>query len=302
MHNQEENRKDMPNISYVFPNVTEIAQRGGLLERWETAITLGCDYIEIPADLIKNRTEIKKTALNLGGFLTKQAIDALYVKDRDIPTDLKYILHTEPSLTRNDGCGISHQAQLKWYDENWVEDFTEMIILVSQFFGVPAAAIEIHPGNRRNSFKGLVKSIIFILEKYSEQLKTEPIILIENRTGQFISKGSDILDFWSFLSTNYPGLNEKVGFILDVQQLYTVTKGNFIEELELIPSESLKGFHVHHKHKAPGLSDEIPWAQFFSKMACIDKSMIINPEIHHKNKVNDAIKFCEEMLHSRIKA
>ena len=52
----------MVKVSYVYPNVSGILQRGGLLERWKLAKKLGCTYIEIPADFIKNKTEIKKVA------------------------------------------------------------------------------------------------------------------------------------------------------------------------------------------------------------------------------------------------
>lgn len=43
-------------VSYVYPNVSGISQRGGLLERWEPAKINNCEFIEIPADFIKNKT------------------------------------------------------------------------------------------------------------------------------------------------------------------------------------------------------------------------------------------------------
>lgn len=88
-----------------------------------------------------------------------------------------------------------------------------------------------------------------------------------------------------------------MGIVLDVQQLYTVTKKNFLREFEMIPIEALKGFHIHSKHRVPDLSNEIPWEFVFDRIPNMDGNIIINPEIHHKNKVKDAIKFCEERLH-----
>ena len=41
-------------ISYVYPNVSGIQQRGGLLQRWQLAEEIGCSYIEIPAKTIIN--------------------------------------------------------------------------------------------------------------------------------------------------------------------------------------------------------------------------------------------------------
>jgi len=57
------------NVSYVYPNVTGIPQRGGLLQRLLLANKLGCKYIEMPADFIKNKTEITRTGLQIGVFI-----------------------------------------------------------------------------------------------------------------------------------------------------------------------------------------------------------------------------------------
>ena len=287
----------MVNVSYVYPNVSGIPQRGGLLDRWELAQDLGCTYIEVPADFIKNKTEIQKTGLDLGSFLDKQTIATLYKNDCNIPEKLKYILHTEPSLVRNTGYGIAHQAPLKWYDGVWLEKFACMLIAISRFFGTPPSIIEIHPGDKRNSFKDIIKSVKCLLDKCNNEFKTEPLILIENRTGQFISSGRDIYNFWKFMSKNNPELENNVGIVLDIQQLYTVTKKNFINEFGLIPVDALKGFHIHHKHRVPDLSNEIPWNSVFDRILNMENHIIINPEIHHKNKVQDAIKFCEKGLH-----
>jgi len=286
----------MVSVSYVYPNVSEIAQRGGLLKRWQLAEKLGCDYIEIPADFIKNKTEMKKTGLNLGDSLTEEAIVKLYQKDSSVPKELKYILHTEPSLIRHDRYGMSYQAPLKWHNREWQEKFVAMTISISNFFSMPATVIEIHPGYRRNSFQDIAMSTRLLLDRYREEFKVEPLILIENRTGQFISSGKEILYFWKFLSKKYPHLRRKMGIALDIQQLYTVTKKNFLKELEAIPLEALKGFHIHYKHRVPSPSNDIPWRPVFSKIANIKNNAIINPEIHHRNRVNNAIEFCQRML------
>jgi hypothetical protein len=68
-------------VSYVYPNVSGISQRGGLLERWRLAKNVGCEYIEVPADFVKNRREMELTRLSLGRPLTETAIACLYTKD-----------------------------------------------------------------------------------------------------------------------------------------------------------------------------------------------------------------------------
>ena len=67
-------------ITYVYPNVSELNRkgRGGLVARQVLAESTGCGLVEIPADFIKNRTEIKLTGLDFGSFLDDTAISALY--------------------------------------------------------------------------------------------------------------------------------------------------------------------------------------------------------------------------------
>ena len=92
------------NVSYVYPNTSDLNRggRGGLSVRFELAQSSGCEFIEMPADFIKNKTEIELTGLDLGCTLTKEAVVTLY--DPGSPSrNLAYILHTEPSLPRTDG-------------------------------------------------------------------------------------------------------------------------------------------------------------------------------------------------------
>lgn len=68
-------------VLYVYPNVLPgIYQRGGLLERWGSAKINNCEFIEIPADFIKNITEIKKTGQNVCECLKDESIKEIYSK------------------------------------------------------------------------------------------------------------------------------------------------------------------------------------------------------------------------------
>ena len=284
------------NISYVYPNVSGIKQRGGLLDRWELAKQHGCELIEVPADLIKNKTEMEKTGLHLGEFLTDKSIRAIYEYDDITNDDIKYVLHTEPSLPRNDGYGLSYQAPIKWYDESWRKRLKEMIISISRFFQLPASFIEIHPGDKRNTNESLCLSIDYLLDNYRNVFDMEPVLLIENRTDQFISNGTKINEFWDYLFDNHRKLKNQVGIVLDLQQLYTVTKKDFLSQLSLIPQEAIRGFHIYCRHRLPHLSDKIPWLEVFDYIKTINQDVIINPEIHHKNKLQDTIDFCKRLL------
>lgn len=88
----------------------------------------------------------------------------------------------------------------------------------------------------------------------------------------------------------------KFGIVLDIQQLSTVTRQNFLPSFSQIPIDCLKGFHIHRLHRPPKTGDGIPWKEIFEKIARIPNDIIINPEIHHNNQVAGVIRFCKEMM------
>jgi hypothetical protein len=286
-------------ISYVFPNTSEIRQRGGLDERWILAESAGCSFVEVPADLIKKGSEVTATGQELGSFLTKQSIATLYKPTQRSSKKIPYILHTDPSLSRTDNFGIKYQASLRWNDPVWVEHFVQMILDLSDFFGTPPAKVEIHPGDRRNSFANIIQGVNAIQEGYKGSFGRVPEILLENRTGQFISEGSAISNLWDYVNQYDPKLSDSFGIVLDIQQLSTVTRQNFLPSFYQIPLDCLKGFHIHRLHKPPQTNDGIPWKEVFEKIAAIQHDIIINPEIHHNNQVTGVIGFCEERLKGR---
>ncbi|MBP2145400.1 hypothetical protein J2129_000854 [Methanofollis sp. W23] len=286
----------MANISYVYPNVSSLQQRGGFDERWELAQEHGCTYIEVPADFIKNKTEVSRTGLDLCAVPDQAAIKTLYENHARCIKDVRYILHTEPSLRRTDGYGISAQALLKWYDPEWRERFVRMVLEVSEFLGKPAARIEIHPGDRRNHNQDLIDSVIFLQDAYESAFGTRPDVLLENRTGQCIQDGNTIKNLADEVAKESDDLQASFGCVLDVQQLYTVTKERCFASFDEIPPGFLKGFHIHRKHGAPSLDDPIPWEKIFAKIRTFDQEMIINPEIHHKNRVGEVIGFCRGLV------
>jgi len=196
------------NISYVFPNISTFNRngRGGLHQRYEIAEAHGCSFVEVPADFVKNKTEVKLTGKELGSILSAQDIEKLY--EYGTPSkNIKYILHTEPQLSRRNGEGTSCTPQLKWNDRKWVRDFTNMAVAISKRFGVPPSGIEIHPGGRHNSYLDIVRSITTIRESFEKSFNTIPFVVLENRTGQFVSNGEQILELWrALLFENQKGI------------------------------------------------------------------------------------------------
>jgi hypothetical protein len=67
-----------------------------LSARFELAHISGCKFIEMPADFIKNKTEIELTGLDLGCTLTKEAVTRLY-EPGSPSRDLAYIISSIPN-------------------------------------------------------------------------------------------------------------------------------------------------------------------------------------------------------------
>lgn len=286
---------------FVFPNLTKnnlgsTSQRGGLSERWKLAGNLRCTFIEISATLIKNKTEEKLTSLKIGDFLTNNEIAKLYTSNNHIPMKLKYIMHTEPALTVPNLSGRRITPDIQWRDEKWCDKYLEMIHNITRFFHHPASVIEIHPGFKENTFQDIARFISKLRSSYKKEFNITPLILLENRTEQFISTGKDIENYWHFLNYNFPELIQNTGIVLDIQQLYTRTTNNFFTQFNAIPQDCLKAFHIHTDHRAPMLNDRIPWKVVFGLISELDHSIIINPEIHQKRSVKTAIEFCKKLL------
>jgi hypothetical protein len=239
---------------------------------------------------------VEATGQALCTFLTKAGVAALYKPTKNPAGIMPYILHTEPSLGRNDNYGITSQAQLKWYDAAWVGDFVRMVVDISDFLGAAAAKIEIHPGDRRNSFADIVQAIRKIQEGFDQAFGKIPEVLLENRTGQVVSNGEEIAKYWVYLTTKEPGLKELSGIVFNIRQFKTVTKNKFEASFSKIPDECLKGFHIHTLHRPPKATDSIPWDSVFAKIAGLLQDIVINPEIHHGNKVRDVIAFCDRPM------
>jgi len=291
----------MTDLTFVFPNVSDIRpQRGGVSSRAPLASEQGCGYLEIPCDFVKNPKEVQRTGLAVGSPLTATAIAELYDEETG-PAPLPYILHTEPSLPRRGEFGIpSPAAPLRWYDPDWTDALIGMTVGVAERLGAVPAAVEIHPGDRRNSYGDVVRGMAAIRIAFEEQYGTAPAVLLENRTdGQFIGDGKAIAGFWNRLAATAPELMDDCGVVLDVQQLYTKRKATFLVDLADIPRDALKAFHIHRLHRAvPSLDDPIPWREVFGLIQSLDRPVLINPEMHHLKHVAPTIAFCREQLAS----
>jgi hypothetical protein len=291
-------------IVYTFPNLSNIKQRGNIDTRKSKA-----DYInkilntddfkivEIPADFIKNQTEENNTGLPPCSFLDDNAVSKLYDKSF-IKYD--YILHTEPELYRSN-CSKGCMPSLNWYDKTWLNNFIKHVFSIIDYFEQLPYAIEIHPGlaqSGKNNYKTYAEAINFVFNSYIGKYNREPLLLIENRTKSFIASGNDIANFLNSFSQLYPDLINNVEIILDIQQLFTSCKSDFRDQINKVPSDSIKGFHIHRLHRTPKLDDGIDWdcVSIKIKQAEKGKEIILLNEVHREEDLIRSYKFCKEIL------
>jgi len=164
----------MQEIAYVYPNVSrkrtkEEPPRGGLKERWQSAKACSCKYIEVPANFLKKNEHVP--TLVEGAILTGEAIKELYQKDSDLPSELKYILHTDPEL--------EHNHKLEWDKATWRKQFADMITNISLYFEAEPSIVEIHPGeNIKNPFACIVEGITTVLDSFQQTAREKPLVLL----------------------------------------------------------------------------------------------------------------------------
>ena len=295
----------MPTISFVYPSMVQPdgTFRGGLLTRWEEASLIGCQYVEIPANFIKNAHEQRATGIGVCQMLTEEAIGLLYTASDNVPGDLHYILHTEPSFSHPDANGIKQPAaDLRWHDQKWVSQFSAMLIAISECLGKPADIIEIHPGlNRSATMKDIVSSMESIQGTYNDHFgHPSPTMVLENRNGSIVETGRQLREFWMAMEDYSEDVGRSCGIVLDLSVLFNTARRrgeSYPGYLDNVPIDGIKGIHVHTLPKAPSSSDPVPWDLAFAKVKQIKHDFFINPEIHHKNKVGQTIAFCKERLH-----
>ncbi|HOI57544.1 MAG: hypothetical protein PHT97_08555 [Methanoculleus sp.] len=286
----------MPGADYIYPNVTELARRGGLLERWHLAEPLGCTYIEIPADFVKNRTEVERTGQEIGSMLTRSSIEHLYEQDRDLPGSLSYVIHTEPAIPRRDQHGRQVTAALRWHDADWVGAFSDMLLEIEDFLGIPPDIIEIHPGDRKNTHAAIVAAMHTLIVAHWDAFGVEPLVLVENHKDQGVSTGSRIQAFWATLKNLHPEIAGLAGIALDPWHLYSAAREEFPGSLGEIPAEALRAFHIHNNLNLPSMNDAIPWREVFRVISRIPETPRIKPVVYQKSRVAGAIAFCDELL------
>lgn len=283
----------MPKQLYVFPNISALNRngtRGNYWERLKLAKRHGCFFVELPAHLLRSKTEIRRTGQEEGDIASETSIVKMYGASF-VPSNLRYILHTEPALI---------SGNLRWYDRKWTEDYISMIIGISKQIGIGPSYVEVHPGNKKNSYDDILSFVEALYTRYEKEGMSVPSILLENRTEHRISCGEDMQELYSKMESDYPHLSDHFGFVVDIRTMYTqMTKnhdGNYgdklIESIMSTPAESIYGVHIHNTHlRAPSLYDEVPWERIMQMLRNLNKDIIINPEVHSESLAEATLRF-----------
>ncbi|KAF5048997.1 hypothetical protein DSECCO2_444300 [anaerobic digester metagenome] len=286
----------MPGADYIYPNVTEMAQRGGLLERWRLAEPLGCTYVEVPADLVKNRTEVERTGQDIGSILKRSSVELLYEQEAGLPGNLAYLLHTEPAIPRRDGHGRQVKADLRWRDRAWLATFGDMLLDIEEYIGIPPDIIEIHPGSRKNTYADIVAAMYSLIVAHWNAFGVEPLVLLENHADQSVATAGQMEAFWTTLKDLHPEIAGLAGIALDPWHLRAAASDEFPGALRRVPPAALKAFHIHNNLVPPTAADRMPWQEVFSVVRSLPARPRIKPVVYQESRVAGAIDFCEGML------
>jgi len=272
-----------PNLGKYYRSVPPI--RGTLKERLRDALKLNLTIIEVPFDLVrKENGESITLKKRVGEIITKEDFPLLYGESS---FEGRYVLHTDPELK------IGHV--LYWNVPEWRRRYVNSIIEFSDFVGKPPTAIEYHPSKPKRSKNHMVNLIIESFDKFEEAGFT-PYILIENRTGMYISTVKDMINFYRNVCENLsPNELSKFGFCIDVSQLYTQTKVDPIEDLKMLPRDHILSWHIHYRHRPPSDRDPISWNKV-AKLVIETKNAFCLPEVFKFNEIIKTIRYIERYI------
>lgn len=233
------------NLGRYYRNSPPI--RRTLKERFEDAEKLGLTRIEVPFDLVREENdEYLKLNKRIGDIITKEDFEKLYGKEK---FGHEYILHTDTELKEN--------HILYWNLTEWRTEYFQSIVDFAYFIGKPPFAIEFHSSKPKRS-KNMIKVVAEAFDKFKEI--NNPYILVENRTGMYISTVKDMIKFYEIISENLSSSEiEKFGLCIDISQLYTEQRKDPTTEISKIPRNYILCWHIHYKHKTPSKQDPINW-------------------------------------------
>lgn len=289
---------------WVYPNTSELnrgGNRGGLAERDVFRASLGFGMVEVPGDFVKNGSECERLGVELGYMLTSPAQAALIYGPTHTGGHVRYSLHTEPSIPRSGRGYRPTQADLRWYDAEWLDKFWVHIASIVDHIGVLPEIVEVHPGYRPNTPRSIALAVSSLLSKWRQRYGGAPLFLLENRTGQVVARGRQMAEYWTEATGLPGGLSSSMGLVLDVQQLFTEAKSAFTNDLMELPLSAIRECHVHAKHSTPSHADPIDWDSALRILVQSRHAVYVLPEVHHNAAVSRTVEFVAGVL-ERLRA
>jgi hypothetical protein len=293
---------NMVKIKFVFPNLQNGQNRQGLSERWRLAKLFNCSYIEVPAIFVHNPFEAKITGKKFGEFFNEKDIMRLYENEDPIPDDFNYFFHTDPGFSDK---GYQPEC-IRWFDPQWVSNYTKMLVTIAGVLGKHPKVIEIHPGSPKNTAENLVDAQYLLQSGYEEQTGYTPRIVLENLTASHVKSGIQLSKINHLIEDKYPEMINSCGLVIDMSGIRSAWKNkahiDYRESLAAIPKTAVKGIHFHCNHgRDPVDMNTEFWKYVTNWIHSIPSCIFLNPEVHSINQFEPLFEICQEEF-SRKKA
>lgn len=170
-----------------------------------------------------------------------------------------------------------------------------MLLAVADRLGTPPYAIEIYPGNRKNTGSVLLRAMTLLSGAFENAFGAAPLLLLVNRADQSISTGSQLRSFWTLLAATCPEIAATAGVALNLREFHAAVRSDLLTDLDIIPSESLRAFHIRTGREPHGAA-EIPWERVFARIRAVPHEYLIKPDVYQRSRVESVIGFCRGML------
>lgn len=279
----------MVRAAYVYPNLQDL--RRDLPSRWSEAELLGCSCLAVPAGFVQSPVVKRK----YGEFLTGSTIETLYGKGAAACTDIRCIFQTDS------GCDPS---VLRWNDPAWVHRYVRMLAEIADCIGTWPDRIEIIPGKWTITDRELAGAMVQIRKEWHEMSGKKPDVLLENMPLSSLHSGVSLGRFWNELTSRFPAHVPGCGIALDVSGLLIAARRHRISPISslfAVPSEALRGFHIHQAGHAvvPGDNQGF-WRELKTIARELENPVYVLPEVHTSDDLVRTLAFCRDYLFGEV--
>ncbi len=170
-----------------------------------------------------------------------------------------------------------------------------MLLGLADYLGPPPHAVELYPGDRKNTVADIVRAMTVLSGAYVDAFGSSPILFLVNRAEQSVFSETQLRSFWLHLTDHSPELESVAGVALDIRQLRIAKGDECAGALARVFPESLKGFHIPIARRKPA-GEAIPWDQVFSCMLSLRHDFFVKPDVIQQSRVEEGVRFAAGML------